>query len=74
MYRADPRGKEIIMAVIYGTNNPDYIDTYPSTSNDTLYKTPLKELTRSRKFQQPALANLWKSIGKSFLRKRMAWL
>src|SRR3954467_15771473 len=35
-------------------------------------KTPLKELTRSRKFQQPALANLWKSIGKSFLRKRMA--
>src|SRR6187551_476347 len=34
-------------------------------------KTPLKELTRSRKFQQPALANLWKSIGKSFLRKRM---
>src|SRR4051794_24502971 len=37
-----------------------------------LCKTPLKELTRSRKFQQPALANLWKSIGKSFLRKRMA--
>ena len=37
-------------------------------------KTPLKELTRSRKFQQPGLANLWKSIGKSFLRKRMAWL
>ena len=36
------------------------------------YKTPLKELTRSRKFQQPALASLWKSIGKSFLRKRMA--
>ena len=35
-----------------------------------LCKTPLKELTRSRKFQQPALANLWKS----FLRKRMAWL
>ena len=33
---------------------------------------PLKELTRSRKFQQPALANLWKSIGKSYLRKRMA--
>jgi hypothetical protein len=37
-------------------------------------KTPLKELTRSRKFQQPALANLWKSSGKSFLRKQMAWL
>jgi hypothetical protein len=35
-------------------------------------KTPLKELTRSRKFQQPALANLWKSSGKSDLRKRMA--
>jgi hypothetical protein len=28
------------MAVIYGTNNPDYIDTYPSTSNDTLYGYP----------------------------------
>ena len=39
---------------------------------DMFCKTPLKELTRSRKFQQPALANLWKSIGKSFLRKRMA--
>jgi hypothetical protein len=36
------------------------------------YKTPLKELTRSRKFQQSALAGLWKSSGKSFLRKRMA--
>ena len=50
-----------------------FISAHGSTySIRLLCKTPLKELTRSRKFQQPALANLWKSIGKSDLRKRMA--
>ena len=57
-----------------GRHHPRQRKTHPETQDEPLNqcKTPFKELTRSRKFQQPALVNLWKSIGKSFLRKRMA--
>jgi len=43
-----------------------------AAGTQSAYKTPLQELPRSRKFQHPALAALWKSSGKSDLRKRMA--
>jgi hypothetical protein len=65
-------GQKKIRVLLAGVFNSGILASGPTSSATYDYKTPLQELTRPRKFQPAALASLWKSSGKSDLRKRMA--